>query len=97
MSKIDSIDDIETIIVHWSENVLINDEMGCDDNCDINKDIEPRKLDELLARAVKQVNGGYDKTSLTVKLKSGVVWAKESKFYLNREDCGLMSLLLRGQ
>ena len=97
MSKIKSIDDIENIKVHWSESNLINDELGCDDNCDIEKNISPVEFDDLITRAAKKVGGGYDKTSLSVKLKNGTQWCSNSKFYLNAQDSCLLDLLNKGE
>ena len=96
MAKINNIDDIDFIVVHWSESTLINDELGCDDNCDIEKDVNPNELDDLVRRASKEVGGGYDKTSLSVKLESGLQWCSESKFYLTSKEDGLLKLLNKG-
>ncbi len=97
MSKINSLDDIQSVKVHWSESNLINDELGCDDNCDIEKEVEPAKLDDLVRRASLLVDMGYDKTSCSVLLKNGTLWAKESKFYLNARTPTLLDLLNKGE
>lgn len=97
MARIERIEDIETIICHWSESNLINDELGGDDSGDIEKQVEPKVFDDLICRAAKLVGSGYDKTSLSVKLKSGLQWCKESKFYLTTQDTGLMNLLNKGE
>lgn len=95
MSKIEKIEDIETIVVHWSESKIINDELGHDENYDIEKNIEPAKFDEIVKRAAMSVEGGYDKTNLSVTLKNGTQWCKQSKFYLHQNDAGLLMLLNR--
>lgn len=97
MARIEKLEDIESIIVHWSESNLINDELGCDDNCDIEKQVDPAAFDDLIRRAAKKVGVGYDKTSLSVKLKIGLQWCEQSKFYLNQKDSGLMSMLNKGE
>jgi len=97
MARIEKLEDIESIIVHWSESTLINDELGRDDNDDIEKQVDPVAFDDLIRRAAKKVGGGYDKTSLSVKLKSGLQWCEQSKFYLNQNDSGLMNLLNKGE
>ena len=97
MARIEKIEDIESIIVHWSESSLINDELGNDENHDIEKTVDPVVFDDLVTRAAKKVGGGYDKTSLSVKLKSGLQWAKEDRFYLSVQDSGLLNLLNKGE
>lgn len=91
--KLKSIDLIDKIKVHWSESNLINDELGCDDNCDIEKEIAPDKFDDIVKRASKLVNSGYDKTLLSVYLKNGTTWAYQCKFYLNHRTPNLLKLL----
>ena len=93
MSKIKDIGEIESVIVHWSESNVINDELGCNDDCDIEKEVSPQVLDKIIERAAKGVKGGYGKTSLTIKLKSGAVWAEHHKFYLHGGDRGLLSMI----
>jgi hypothetical protein len=95
--KIAKIEDIESIHVHWSESNLINDELGCNEDSDIEKQVDPIKFDDLISRAAKEVGGGYDKTMLSVKLKDGSDWCKECKFYLSSGDSGLMNLLNKGE
>jgi hypothetical protein len=97
MSRIDSLSDIESVFVHWSESALINDELGANDDDDIEKPVDPARFDEMVVRAAKGVTGGYDKTSLSIVLKGGVKWATGSKFYLSRTESGLLSLLNRGE
>ena len=95
--KIESLDKIDKIKVHWSESNLINDELGCDDNCDIEKEVAVDLFDDMVKRASKLVETGYDKTSLSVLLKNGKMWAYESKFYLNESTPDLLSLLNKGE
>lgn len=97
MARIENIEDIETITVHWSDSGLINDELGCDEDGDIEKQVDPTAFDELIRRAAKQVGIGFDKTVLSVKLKNGVQWCTECKFRLISGDSGLLNLLNRGE
>ena len=93
MNEIKSLSDIGKIKVHWSESSLINDEMGCDENCDIEKEVDPVIFDDLIKRAAKKVGGGYDKTSLSVWAKDGSYIYDECKFYLSSNDSSLLNLL----
>lgn len=97
MAKVNSVDEIESVFVHWSESNLINDELGCDDECDINKLVDPAAFNDLVSRAAKQVGSGYDKTVLTIKLKSGIIWANDVKFYLNAKDESMLTMINRGE
>lgn len=97
MAQIEKLEDIDSVIVHWSESNLINDELGSDENSDIEKTVDPIVLDDLIKRAAKLVGGGYDKTSMSVKLKNGLQWADSCKFYLNSNDSGLLYLLNKGE
>ena len=93
MSKVEDLNNIEEIIVHWSESTYINDVLGCNEDCDIEKIVDVFSFDEMVKVASKKVGSGFDKTSLTVKMKSGLFWATESKFRLGRKESGLLSLL----
>ena len=97
MSRIKKIEDIDSIIIHWSESIVINVELGCDDNSDIEKEVTPEKAEALIRKASTNISAGYDKTSMTVKLKDGSVWATESKFYICRGDSDLLSVLNKGE
>ena len=98
MARINSLDDIEKIIVHWSESGYINDELGCDDNSDIEKQVNVLILDELIKSASELISGGYDKTSLSIKLKNGLQWCAESKFYITSSNNNtLLKLLNAGE
>ena len=97
MSKIKDLNDIETIIVHWSESNHINNVLGCDENSDIEKEVDVFTFDSIIQQAAKEVGSGYDKTSLTVKLKSGLQWCRFSKFYLTTDKVDLMGMLNAGQ
>lgn len=95
MSKI-KIEDIEKVIIHWSESYLINDILGCDDNDDIEKEISVVDLEKLITDAANDISSGYDKTSMTITMKDGLVWADNSKFHITKGDT-LYSLLNKGQ
>ena len=85
--------DVESVFVHWSESVLINDELGHNENTgDIDKQVDPVEFDHLVQRAANGVFSGYDKTKLTVKLKNGEVY-DEVKFYLTQDKGSLVRLL----
>lgn len=92
-NEIEKLEDIKSIFVSWSESNLINDELGCDDDCDINKEVDPVIFDGLVKRAAKKVGSGYDKTVLTVTLQDGTKWADQVKFYLSSQDSSLLNLL----
>ena len=97
MAKINSLNDIEKIKIHWSESVYINDVLGCDDNSDIEKEVDVFAFNSIIEHAAKNVGGGYDKTSLSVKLKNDLQWCFESKFYLTRDKIDLLGLLDAGE
>ena len=97
MAKINSLNDIEEIKVHWSESGYINDVLGCDENSDIEKEVDVFAFNSIIEHAAKKVGGGYDKTSLSVKLKDGLQWCFESKFYLTRDKIDLLVLLNAGE
>lgn len=97
MAKIKSIDDIEVIEVHWTESNYINKMMECDDNSDIEKPINPYELEAMIGVTVIQLESGYDKISLSVELKNGLQWCKESKFYISKDVKCLLDLLNKGE
>jgi len=89
-----SLDEIKNIRVHWSENTWINQIMGCDDDCDIEKDIAPILFDKLIRDARQHVEGETsDKTCLTVELESGERLCTEKKFYLRAKTIDLIGLV----
>ena len=94
MSKI-QLSEIGSITVHWSENEHFYHALGEDENGDIEKTVSPTEFAALVEEASKKVSG-YDKTCLTVTKNSGLIWAKESKFYLHKGD-DLYMLLNRGE
>jgi len=96
MSRIESIEDIDSIKVHWSESSLINEELGCDDDGDIDKWVTPEEMHILIQKAGKLVGSGFDKTSMTIKLKTGDLWANNSKFYIANGDNCLLNVLNKG-
>ena len=93
MKQVKHLDDIDEIIVHWSESEHLNSVLGHNEDYDIEKKVDVFAFDKMVEAASNEVEGSYDKTSLTVKLKNGVFWARESKFYLGRSDTGLLDLL----
>lgn len=97
MAKINSLNDIKEIKVHWSESGYINDVLCCDDNYDIEKEVDVFAFNSIIEHAAKKVGVGYDKISLSVKLKDGLQWCFESKFYLTRDKIDLLGLLNAGE
>ncbi len=93
MQKLKSLDEIKSITVHWSESSLINDELGCNDDGDIEKIVDPVVFDRLIKRAAKEVGIGYDKISLTLTAADGHEWCKECKFYLTAKKTSLLDLI----
>lgn len=91
--KIESLEQIESVKFQWSESGLINEELGNDAEGDINVTVSPEVADGLIRRAALLVEGGYDKTPLTVTLKDGAVWCHELKFYILRRTTGLLDLI----
>lgn len=96
MSKIDSLDSIESVVVHWSESDLINNELGEDDG-DIEKTVTAAELDDLIKRSAQLISTGHDKLSLSIVLKTRTQWCVQSKFYVNSKDLGLLSVINKGQ
>ena len=97
MTKIQSIDDIESIYLHWSESNHINLRFDCDRNGDINKPVNTRRLDHAVTIAGQEVGAGFDKTVLTIRLKNGVIWCSECKFRIKQGQKDLLSLLNTGE
>jgi hypothetical protein len=89
--------DIEKIFVHWSESILINNELGNvpENSGDILKEVDPIEFDNLIKRASSLVGPGYDKICLTVTLKDGTVYGENGgcKFYLVPSKDSLVKLL----
>lgn len=96
MSKIDSLDLIESIVVHWSESELINTELGENDG-GIEKTVTAAELDDLVKRSAQLINTGHDKLSLSIALKNRTQWCVQSRFYVNSKDLGLLSVINKGQ
>lgn len=80
----ESLSEIKNILVSWSESSYISDELGCNDEGDINKFVDAVYLDDLIRTAAtkQRIPMGYDKTVLTVFLNDGDWWCKEYKFCL---------------
>lgn len=97
MAKIKSLNDIEVVLVHWSESNMVNLEMDCDESGDIEKCIDAVDFDDLIKRASSEVGCGFDKTVLTIRLKSGGLWCSESKFRIQTKDTGLLSLINKSE
>lgn len=87
--------DIKSVFVHWSESKLINDELGSNDDGDINKEVDPVVFDDLVKRAAALVRTGYDKTSLTVTFHDGRVYGENGGFkcYLVPSKNNLLDLI----
>jgi len=83
---------IKKVFVHWSESELINEEMGDDDNGDIDKFIDPIKFNKLISVASQLVPAGYDKTELTIEMENGDL-IKDQKFYLTAYRDTLVKLI----
>ena len=97
MSKIESLEDIETIKVHWSESLIVNEALGMDSNCNIEKLVSVEEFKHLLTSAASKIRCGFDKISLTITLKGGFVWCLESKFYICGDDADLLDFINKGQ
>ncbi len=90
------LEDIESVFVHWTESPLINEEFGCNMDDDIEKSIEVEEFNDLIHRASKLVGIGYDKTSLSIWMKSGNMLYDRCKFYLTPEKDTLLKLIGEG-
>ena len=99
MKKINSLYDIEEIKIHWSESKFINDVLDPlgEGGGDIEIEVDIFAFNLIIERAAKKVGCGYDKTSLSVKLKDGLQWCDECKFYLTSEKVDLLGLLNSGR
>lgn len=64
---------ITEVFVHWSESGVVNDELGCDENFEINKAVSIEKFEEVAAKAAEAVESGYDKTKVDVRFNDGSV------------------------
>lgn len=62
---------IKEVFVFWSESTLINNEMGADENFDINKAVSIDEFNVLAVKAAQLVEGGYDKTKVKVIFHDG--------------------------
>lgn len=93
MARLESLDEVKSVTVHWSESTLINEELDCNDDGDIEKKVDPIAFDDLIKRAALKVGEGYDKTSLSVTSSNGLQWCNECKFYLTRNTKSLIGLL----
>ena len=92
--KLEKLNQIKSVRVHWSENSLINDRLGVNEDDDIEKDVDPMVFNHMLIAAANEAPSlGSDKTVLTVKLIDGSVYCKECKFYLGQETLGLFDLI----
>jgi len=93
MSKIKSLGDIESVMLHWAESKTINEEFGGDEFGDIDKEVDIGTLDRLMIAVSKKRSCGMDKISMTVTLKCGLEWADEQKFYIRENTIGLLAVL----
>jgi hypothetical protein len=89
---VDSLEEIEGIVVHWSESEYINNVLIDNDDGDIEKQVDIFSFDSIINLASKEVGTGYDKTSLSITLKNKIEY-KEVKFYLTSGKDSLLKLL----
>ncbi len=87
------LEDIRSVVVHWSESILINDVLGCNNDGDIEKNVDVYEFNDLIKAASSEVGIGFDKTALTITLKDGLKWCKERKFYLTKAKDTLIKLI----
>jgi len=97
MAKIKQIEDIKTIIVHWSESKYINDVLGVDEKMKIEKKVDLFAFDSIIKHASKDVVLAWNKTNLSIKLKNGNQYCSKSNFYLTPETDTLLKLLNDGK
>jgi len=96
--KIESLDDIEKIIVHWSESNYINDTLDPLGDGDIEKEVDVLAFDSIIKHASTLVDIGYDKTSLSIKKKGDYNWwCMECKFYITKPRNSLLKLINAGE
>ena len=88
-----NLEDIESVHFHWSESGFLNHEFGKNDEDDIEKTVSAEVAEDAIRRASKLVTGGYDKTSLTIKMKDGKFYCREVKFYLTKRKDSLLKLI----
>ena len=86
------LEDIKTVTVHWSESEYINDTLGCDDDGDIEKEVDVFAFDSIIKHASKLVGPGYDKTSLTIVFNDDSYFSNV-KFYLIESRDSLIKLI----
>ena len=97
MARIESLDKIGEIVVHWSESKYINNILDPLGDGDIEKAVDVFAFNSIVTRASALVDIGYDKTSLSVKLKDGTQWCSECKFNLTKSKNTLLKLLNAGE
>jgi len=93
MTEIKQIEDIGTIVVHWSESKYINNVLGSDENMKIEKRVDIFAFDSIIKHASKDVVLAWNKTNLSIKLKNGHQYCSKSNFYLILETDTLLKLL----
>ena len=71
---------IKSFHVYWSESTLVNKELRCDNNGDIEQDVSFDDFVELCNRAIKEVDCGYDKTKVRIDFHDGDTLT--GRFYL---------------
>ena len=89
----DSLREIKSVTVHWSESDYVNKVLGCDDNCDIEKEVDVFAFDSIIKKASSEVGVGYDKTSLTIVLNNGDIYSDNEKFNLTKKRDTLLKLI----
>lgn len=85
--------DIGSVHFHWSESGFLNDELNPNSDEDIETVIDALRADDLIRKAAKLIDGGYDKTVLTIRLQDGRLFCEEIKFYITRKTSGLLNLI----
>ena len=87
--------DIKSVLLHWTESELINQELNQEDVDRIDKYVDPVEFDDLIRRASALVPSGYDKTCLTVEFHDGTIYGKYGgcKFYLVPGKDSLIKLI----
>ena len=70
------INDIYKVYVHWSESEYINKVLGCDENSDINKEIDSVEFNKIIKKAAPLVGQGYDKTVMTLHIKDSGLYVE---------------------
>lgn len=88
------LEDIDKVILHWSESEYINDILGNEDDGDLNKELSPEDADDLIRKAAEKVDYPFDKTVLSIILKNNVFhYNGPIEYYLQGNTNGLIDLI----